>query len=85
MVNGTNDGKTPLKVSRNNKACVTMLLTSIRRGGGRGGEVGGEISNWTKQTDDLVKQVADRNKQFIEKCKLKKCLNFICKASWFYR
>lgn len=49
-----NDGKTTLKVSRNNKATlrdlVPMLLTSIRRGGGRGGEVGGEINNWTDMT-----------------------------------
>lgn len=46
--------KLSLKVSRNNKGSlrdlVSMLLTSIGRGGGRGGEVEGEINNWTEHT-----------------------------------
>lgn len=46
--------KNTLKVWKNNKASlcdlVSMLLTSIRRGGGRGGEVEGEINNWTERT-----------------------------------
>lgn len=52
LVSDTNDGKNTLKVSKNNKASmhdlVPMLLTSIREEGGRGGEVRGELNNWTE-------------------------------------
>lgn len=78
MVNGSKWRKGTFEVSYKTKVSlfdlVPMLLTSTRRDGGNGGEVGGEINNWTDRTawHDLVRPRPEGNKQLIKKCKFKK-------------